>query len=40
MKFLDLNKNGKYDWWEYVFAILIILAIEVVAQIIVIFLKF
>ncbi len=34
MRFLDFNKNGQYDWWEYVVAVLIIIVIEVLAEII------
>ena len=34
MRFLDFNNNGKYDWWEYVIAVLIIIVIEVLAEII------
>lgn len=38
MKFFDLNNNGKYDWWEYILPIVIILFIEVIAEIVVQFL--
>ena len=34
MRFLDFNNNGKYDWWEYVIAVLIIIVIEILAEII------
>ena len=34
MRFLDFNKNGKYDWWEYVIAVLIIIVIEIIAEIV------
>jgi len=34
VRFLDFNKNGQYDWWEYVVAVLIIIVIEVLAEII------
>ena len=34
MKFFDLNNNGKYDWWEYILPIVILLCIEVLAEII------
>jgi hypothetical protein len=34
MKFFDLNNNGKYDWWEYIIPILIILVIEIIAEIV------
>ena len=34
MKFLDFNKNGQYDWWEYVVAVLIIIVIEHIAEIV------
>ena len=34
MKFLDFNKNGQYDWWEYLIAVLIIIVIEVLAEVI------
>jgi len=34
VRFLDFNKNGQYDWWEYVIAVLIIIVIEVLAEII------
>ena len=27
--FFDLNENGKYDWWEYILPIIIVLIIEV-----------
>jgi len=34
MRFLDFNNNGRYDWWEYVIAVLIIIVIEVLAELI------
>ena len=34
MRFLDFNKNGKYDWWEYLMAVLIIIVIEIIAEIV------
>ena len=34
MKFFDFNNNGKYDWWEYLLPILIILVIEIIAEIV------
>ena len=34
MRFLDFNKNGKYDWWEYILPILLLLVVEVVAELI------
>jgi hypothetical protein len=33
MKFFDLNNNGKYDWWEYILPIFLLLVIEVIAEI-------
>ena len=30
----DLNENGKYDWWEYILPIVILLIIEVIAEVI------
>ena len=32
--FFDLNNNGKYDWWEYILPILLLLVIEVIAELI------
>jgi hypothetical protein len=32
MRFLDFNNNGKYDWWEYIVTILVILLIEILAE--------
>jgi len=32
--FFDLNENGKYDWWEYILPIVILLIIEVAAEVI------
>lgn len=32
--FFDLNENGKYDWWEYVLPIVMLLVIEVIAEVI------
>ena len=32
--FFDLNENGRYDWWEYILPIVIILIIEVIAVVI------
>ena len=33
LPFLDFNQNKKIDWWEYLIAILVILSIEIVAEI-------
>jgi hypothetical protein len=40
MKFFDLNNNGKYDWWEYIIPIILLLCVEVVAEVIAKFLIF
>jgi hypothetical protein len=34
LKYLDFDDSGKVDWWEYLVPITIILAIEVLAEII------
>ena len=34
LPFLDFNNNKKIDWWEYLIAILVILLIEIGAEII------
>jgi hypothetical protein len=34
MKFFDFNNNGKYDWWEYILPFVIILIIEIIAEIV------
>jgi len=40
VKFFDLNNNGKYDWWEYILPIIMLLIIEVIAEVIAKFLIF
>ena len=32
--FFDLNENGEYDWWEYILPIVVLLIIEVIAEVI------
>ncbi len=34
LPFLDFNDNKKIDWWEYLIAILVILLIEIGAELI------
>ena len=34
MKFFDFNNNGKYDWWEYILPVIIILIVEIIAEVI------
>jgi len=34
LKYLDFDDSGRVDWWEYLIPITIILAIEVVAELI------
>ena len=34
LKYLDFDDSGKVDWWEYLVPITVILAIEVLAEII------
>jgi len=33
--FFDLNNNGKYDWWEYLIPVIILILIEVIAELLV-----
>ena len=33
-KYLDFDGSGKVDWWEYLIPIVIILTIEIVAELI------
>ena len=37
---IDENNNGKYDWWEYILPIIMLLIIEVIAEVIAKFLIF
>tara|TARA_Y100001978_G_C23539021_1_gene358817 strand:- start:11 stop:133 length:123 start_codon:yes stop_codon:yes gene_type:complete len=34
MRFFDFNNNGKYDWWEYIVPILLLLCVEIIAEIV------
>ena len=34
LNYFDINKDGKTNWWEYLIPVLIILIIEVIAEII------
>ena len=34
LKYLDFDDSGKVDWWEYLVPITIILAIEIIAELI------
>ena len=33
--FFDFNNNGKYDWWEYLIPVIILILIEVIAELLV-----
>jgi hypothetical protein len=34
LNYFDLNNDGKVNWWEYLIPIVIILSLEVVAELI------
>ena len=34
LRYFDWNKDGEVNWWEYLIPILLILSIEIVAEII------